>query len=177
MKFPDSNDGEKKSNLFIKMKSGDRIEGIFRGDPHIFHQHYYEGKYVDCHSSHDCALCGADEKRLFRFRINFITKQDDVLVAKIFQGNYGTFKDLKSMHENNYDLEETKVSITRTGEKQQTKYTILPVKNNGGLTAEHFKKIAALPLNALSKTKTQAPKVKDEPVEMPPFDENEDIPF
>lgn len=181
MKFPEHNQesGGGGTNVFIKMKDGDKIEGIFRGDPYVFHQHWVNNKSILCPGENQCPTCAAGEKAQFRFRLNFITKENDVLVAKIFEGNYGTFKDLREMHQNNYDLEETKVSVVRRGEKQQTRYNILPVKNNGGLTADHFAKIAKIPLNNLSKDKKSKQPKEDVPVSMPDFGDNEDadLPF
>lgn len=153
MKFPDlggNNSSGRAAGVFIKMKDGDRLQGIFKGDPHIFRQHWVSGRSHLCTGKDQCEHCKAGDKPKFRFRINFIVREDGVPVAKIFEQGYGVYKDLKEMHENSYELPETLVSISRSGEGTNTRYTIMPVKNNGGLKPAEFKNFDKIPLNQLS---------------------------
>lgn len=161
MKFPEvgnkSNGG--KSGLFIKLKDGDKVRGVFRGDPHIYRQHWVDNRSTICSGKDVCEICKAGEKPQFRFRLNLIVNEDGIYLAKIFDGNYPTYIDLKALHDSDYDLEQTLVTISRSGEKQQTKYVIMPVKDNGGLNKEKFTKINKIPLNDLSgKGEQEAPK-------------------
>jgi hypothetical protein len=169
MKFPDVGNGSSKgsqSNLFIRLKDGDRIKGIFKGDPFIYRLHWVGNRSIQCPGKEKCEHCAGGDKPKFRFKINFLTQEDSVWLAKIFEQGYGTFKDLKEMHENDYDLEKTQVVVSRSGEKQETRYRIMPAKEN--LKADEFKKIAAVPLNSLN----------DKVAEEPEQDANEsDIPF
>ena len=180
MNFPDvgggrSGSGGIDSSLFIKMKNGDKLNGVFRGEPKIFRVHWVNGRSSLCSGQATCQLCeGArvDEKlkAKFRFQLNFITKVDGVWMAKVFEGSYQTYKELKELHESDYNLEETAVSIKRDGEKTDTRYVVMPLKNNGGLKPADFKAVAALPLNQL---KEDAPDA-----EAPAAgDANEDVPF
>lgn len=136
--------------MFLKLKDGDKVSGVFMGDPAIFRQHWISGRSHLCTGKSECEHCKAGDKAKFRFRINFITKVDGVWLAKVFENGYGVYLDLKEMHESSYDLPTTLVILSRAGEKTETKYRVLPAKNNGGLTAENFKKLAAIPLNELS---------------------------
>jgi hypothetical protein len=158
MKFPEigGEKGQKSgpdSGLFIKLKAGEKVQGVFRGDPHIFKQHWVDNRSSKC-AGEGCEICERAKtndklKAKFRFYINFIVKIDGVLHAKIFEQSFGTFKDLKTLHESGYDLEQTLVSITRNGSGTDTRYLVLPVKDNGGLKADGFKKVHAVPLNEL----------------------------
>lgn len=174
MKFPEIGGGQgggKNAGLFVKLKDGERVMGVFRGDPSIFRQHWVDGRSSLCiGKAEGCERCAAGEKPKFRFRLNFLTKEDGIWIAKIFEGNYGTYKDLKEIHENNYSLPETLVTVSRSGEKQNTRYVIMPVKNNGNLKAADFQKLDKIPLNELS----ESPSTEAEAEE---GDANEDVPF
>jgi hypothetical protein len=175
MNFPDvgnnKNSGGPASGTFLKLGDGDKIQGVFQGDPHIFKQHWIGGRSVLCPGKAECEHCKANDKAKFRFRINFLTKVDGVWQAKVFEQGYGTYLELKEMHESAYELPTTFVTISRTGEKTDTRYRVLPVKDNGGLKPEHFKKLAAIPLNELG----EKPEGESEPAA---GDANEeDIPF
>lgn len=176
MKFPDIGGGERGGQsggggLYISLEDGKRIQGIFRGDPAIFHTHWFgKGRRpAKCVGKKTCEHCAAGNEAKFRFAINFITKEDGVWVAKIFEQGYLLLKKMKALHEGDYNLEETLVNVSRSGTELDTEYSVLPAKNNGGLKAADFKSIQAIPLNAL---KEDAPEASDAQ------DANEsDIPF
>jgi len=175
MKFPDvggvSRGGAGGSGgLYVRLADGERIQGVFRGSPSIFRLHWANRQSTRCEGKDRCALCQGGDKPKFRFAINFITKEDGVWVAKIFEQGYLLYKKLKDLHENDYNLEETAVNVSRTGEELETEYNVLPAKNNGGLTAKDFKAIAAVPLNRLSEEKPEDPADAS-------GDANEDVPF
>lgn len=176
MKFPEvsNNKGSGSgigSGVFLKLKDGEKIEGVFMGDPKIFRQHWIGGRSALCPGKAECEHCKAGDKSKFRFRINFMTKVDGVWMAKVFENGYGMYLDLKEMHEDAYDLPTTLVTLSRMGEKTETKYRVFPKKDNGGLKAPDFKKIAAIPLLELSEKPSEAAEVEDG------SDANDDIPF
>lgn len=141
--------------LFIKMKDGDRIQGVFRGDPKVQFVHWINSKPQKC-TGKECALCADGDKARMRFKLNFLMRENGVWIAKIFDGSGRTYYDLKELHESDYNLEETVVNVTRNGDGTDTRYTIMPAKNNGGLTAKDFKALAAIPLNSLSDREADA---------------------
>lgn len=150
MQFPNVDSGPKKegkSNLFVQLKNGDKINGVFRGDPRVFKSHWVNRTSLEC-SGDSCEVCHEDKPK-FRFQLNIVTKVDGVYMAKIFEGSFQTYIDLKGLHETGYNLEETAVTVSRIGEKTETRYSILPMPKNGGLTEADFKAIAAIPLNQL----------------------------
>jgi hypothetical protein len=175
MNFPEVKGGKGSggidSGLFLKLKDGDKVQGVFMGDPTIFRQHWIGGRSSACPGKAECEHCKAGDKAKFRFRINFLTKVDGVWLAKVFENGYGMYLDLKEMHENAYDLPTTLVALSRVGEKTDTKYRVFPVKDNGGLKAQDFKKIAAVPLNELSEKPSEDAAGDDA------SDANEDVPF
>lgn len=156
MKFPDAGGGKGSSGggggTFLKLKDGDRIKGVFRGDPAIFRQHFIKAdmKSYLCPGKADCSHCKAGDKSKFRFRLNFLTQEDNVWVAKVFEQGYGTYLELKEMHESEYDLPSSCVILSRSGEGTDTRYRVTPAKNNGGMTPADFKKLDAIPLNDLT---------------------------
>lgn len=168
MKFPDFNTGGPGGKAFVKLKDGESIKGVFRGDPHPFRQHWVENRGVFCPGK-SCPLCAEGEKSSFRFRINFVMQENGAWVAKVFEQGWTSYDYLKSMHESDYDLEKTLIKITRRGTGTDTSYSILPVPN-GTLKKPDVDAIAAVALHDLS------PKEKSEAAATPE-ESGEDIPF
>lgn len=124
MQFPaETNSGNKN---FLKLKNGETVTGIFRGQPYDFRIHWKEGRSMPCASF--CELCKKGDKPSFRFRINFIINENNVYTAKLFEQGKKVYEMMKNLNQD-YDLEKTIVKISRTGEKTSTVYSILPIPN------------------------------------------------
>lgn len=177
MHFPETGgDGGIDSKHFVKLKNDkDSIVGIFRGEPHLFRQHWINKRSFLCSENSECEHCKSKNKSTFRFRINFITKENNVYVAKVFEQGFTVYGLLKSLHETDYPLEKTVLRITRSGTGQDTTYTILPIPK-GEVTPELEKMLASVQLHDLGnleKTNGSEGPQGDTP---PPFSED-DIPF
>lgn len=128
---------------YIKLGDGETIEGVFRGEPHVFHVVWENGRSKDVPDSHPGAK--------MRFALNFLTRVNGTVVAKIIEGSGRMYFDLKSLSENGYDLEKTKVRITRTGtDFNNTRYTVLPLPN-GTITEDVEKHLSQIKLHVLDK--------------------------
>lgn len=127
------------SSLFLKLKDGDSITGIFRGENHEFHVKWENGK---SHLTNE-----HDQEGKPRFRLNFITKEDKRLVAKIWEFSVVVYNQLADLNEE-YPLETTKVKITRRGSGTDTVYSILPLLKEP-LTPAQIKEIESVSLNML----------------------------
>lgn len=166
MKFPSVGGEGSQAGLFVRLKSGEKVLGVFRGEPKIFRQHWVGGRSSVCVGKDTCELCQAADKPAFRFRLNFLTRTDGIWMAKIFEQGYGVYQDLKALHEADYNLEETMVSITRVGEGKDTRYGIIPMRGNASMTPEHFQALAKIPLNDLTpggKAEEKTPTPEHEP--------------
>lgn len=130
---------------FVKLKDRESIVGVFRGDPHDFRQHWVNNRSSICSGS-ECKLCADKNKNTFRFRVNFITKENEVYVAKVFEQGWTVYEQLKALHEGDYPLDKTIVRITRSGTGQQTTYTIIPVPK-GDITPDIEKKLSVVALH------------------------------
>jgi hypothetical protein len=171
MKFPSvegSGGSSSGGKLFVKLQKGGSVRGVFRGDPKVGRIHWPKGERSSPCPGGDCPKCASGDKSLFRFKINLITKDEGIWVAKIFENNYGVYQTLKELHEGGYNLEQTLVMISKSGEGKNTRYNVLPVANNGGLTAKDFANIAKIPLNELS---------AKEPVAEAAETQEDDLPF
>lgn len=145
MKFQATSGGSSKN--FVKLKSGDSVTGVFRGDPYDFKQHWSNQRSSLC-TGEACEKCKAGDKPGFRFRINFVTTENGAQVAKIFEQGWTVYDYLRTLNESDYDLEKHTVKITRNGEGTNTTYNIVPLAK-GALSAEQEKKIAKVELNKL----------------------------
>lgn len=165
MQFKSNPESKGGGSLFLKLSDGDAVQGVFRGDPHEYYQHWVGGKSVVC--NHPCAHCKAGDEAKFRFRINFVLKENGAFTAKIFETGAKLYRDLKELHEADYNLEETLVRLKRKGTKLDTEYSVIPSP----------KKIDAAALKALSavELKKLTPQDKEEDVQS--FEEFEPTPF
>jgi hypothetical protein len=149
------------SGNFLKLKDGESVQVVFRGNPYEFYVQWENGKATQCNA-------GARDAK-FRFRINAVVSENGVMVAKIFEQGAVVYNDLKELHAE-YGLETTKIKIKRNGSGTDTTYQILPLK--GDLTKEQVEKLQAVKLHDL------APKApQPEPSPLPPFDSDDEIPF
>jgi hypothetical protein len=105
------------SKNYLKLKDGEQVVGVFRGNPHEFYVLWKEGKAEPVPEG----TKGAS----FRFRINFITKENEMFVAKIFEQGATVYNQLKELHEE-HGLSETVVVIRRSGTEKKTTYNIMP---------------------------------------------------
>lgn len=122
-----SNERGIESKNFIKLNDGQEIVGVFRGDPFEFQDHWINNRSQECTGS-SCEHCKAGIKSGFKFRINFITKENNEYVAKIFERGWSVYKTLRKLHEGDYNLEKTIVKIKRIGStRQNTEYSVLPI--------------------------------------------------
>jgi len=107
--------------LYIRLKDGDSVEGVFRGVARDFHTVWKDGKTEEASEG----APGAS----FRFKMNLVLKENGVLVAKIFEGGWKVYEQLVTLEAAKYDLDRTTVLISRKGStKNDTKYTVMPVK-------------------------------------------------
>lgn len=170
MDFPELKQSAIKN--IMKMKAGESVTGVFRGEVYTFKSHW-NGSYSSACDGADCKFCANNNKPKTRFRLNFVTKENAVLVAKVFEQGYKTMQDLKELNKE-YPLEKHWVKITRTGNSaSDTKYTILPIKNSE-LTKAQEAEIAKIQLNILDPVSalgaSQAASATDAP-------EEDEIPF
>lgn len=131
MKFKTPTDHSQSSKNFLKLKkNGDAIIGVFAGEPYDFKQHWIENRAQLCPGA-GCTICSEGKKPGFRFRLNFITKDNEgKYIALIFEQGWTVYQTLAALHGNDYDLENTIVKITRNGEGQKTTYSIIPIPNH-----------------------------------------------
>jgi hypothetical protein len=114
MKFPQV---EPKSKTYLKLTDGSSVIGVFRGEIDIIYQVYENGRYKTVSST--------DANGIFRFNVNFIVKENGMLVAKIFQGNYHDFKTLEEIN-SQMSLDTTYIKLTQTGERQSKRISFTP---------------------------------------------------
>lgn len=157
--------GDGNGGVFLRFQDGESKIGVFRGEIHEFFQ-YWEGNKSQ--------VVSADHpKAKSRFRLNFVTKEDGVMKAFIFDFPTTVYNSLAELAEE-YDLEKTAVKITRRGIGKDTLYMIIPAKDQP--TPPQLKAIQALDLNILEHKDTQPAKVKNH---TPGADDNDDgdLPF
>lgn len=155
--------GDNSGGVFLRLKDGESVVGVFRGEIYEFYQIWENGKPQVVGKEHEGAKS--------RFRLNFIAKGE--LKPKIFEFGLTVYNQLAEIQED-YKVEETIVKITRRGTGTDTVYIIIPAKEQ--LTAAQIKKLDAVELNILEH------KQKNESVQGSRgnglgFDSDGDIPF
>ncbi len=168
MKFPRKETlNSSAGDTFLKFKDGESIVGIFRGEVYEFYQLWANGK--------SSLAAQGDAGAKPRFRLNFVTKDaSGAMAAKIFEFGVPVYSQLADINEE-YDLSQTAVKITRKGMGLDTVYSILPLLKQAP-TAAQLKIIAALPLKVLEHTGA-APSAPMPEHEFPGGDDGEEVPF
>ncbi len=146
MQFREESEGGGKN--FLKLKPGQSVRGVLRGDLYEFRQHWINNKGVAC-PGEGCAICAKGEKNSFRFRLNFVMRETEggPFVAKIFEQGWMVYAQLRELHKD-YPLPETVIKITRNGEGTNTTYVITPTKD--ALTGALAASVKSVPLLDLS---------------------------
>lgn len=156
------------SNNFVKLKDKESITGIFRGEIHEFFVKWVDGKSIEVPE-------GSPGSK-FRFRINFVVKEGASYVPKIFEQGQIVYEQLAQFHEE-YPLETTVFKITRNGEKLDTTYTLMPLRQ--AVTPETDAVLRQVKLNPLASKPSNAPPPMDDPPEFQdePMPDSEELPF
>lgn len=132
----DSNGGSKN---FLKLKDKESVTVIFRGEPHEF--------YIAWENNKSKIVEKGSPRAQFRFRINVILKENGTLVSKVWEQGATVYNMLRDFNEE-VDLEQTFLKISRNGEGKQTSYTLIPTTKTK-MTKELQAQIDAIPLQAL----------------------------
>lgn len=148
MKFKDNVESGADSKHFLKLKNHkDSAVGVFCGDPFEFKQHWMGNRSQVC-VGNGCDLCAKGNRPSFRFRVNFVIKENNIPVSKIWEQGSTVYGQLRVLNEQ-YPLEKNFMKITRNGTtKDDTSYSILPIPN-GAVNAEQKKMLGSVQLHDL----------------------------
>lgn len=161
MKFNKSpKEGGGSGNMFLKLKDGESVKVILRGDPYEFYSKWENGKSILSDES--------DRDARFRFRMNVVVREGNSYVAKIWEQGPTAYNTLKELIDSGYDLEKTILNIKRIGQELNTTYSILPTKFE--VTKEIEKEISKLDSHYLGHDVESGSKA-------PSMDTEEEIPF
>lgn len=100
--------------MFIRLKAGEEIVGAFRGEPRVLYKIYQDKTEYD----HKV------EGSTFRFKINFVVKEGDKWVAKIWESSATDGTKITAVKQE-YGLEDSLFKIRRDGQGKETVYHIL----------------------------------------------------
>lgn len=155
MKF--DQDPQTGSSEFLKIEPNQKVVGVFRGEPREFYAKFENNKSVECKSS--------DMGARFRCRLNFVTKSaEGEYIARIWEFGPTVYNQLKEINED-YQLENTVVSIKRNGEGLNTTYSVLPTPHK---VPESIDAVELKPLVSQAE-----PDMSNNP----PMPSDEDLPF
>lgn len=145
------------SGLFIKLKSGDSIDGVFVGEPYCYYQVFGEkAEHID-------SVPGSS----FRFKINVAVAQNGGFTMKILNGGLRMAKSIRKLT-SKVGFEQL-FQIEREGSgKDDTVYHIIPLGKLTPQQVEMVKKLKKLDLASQPTSSTPS-------FEPPPFDVEDDI--
>jgi len=180
MKFKEVSESNDLSKDFLRLKGEpgqDTAIGVCAGELYEFRAHW-NGKHDELCTGAKCERCKNNEKPRFRFRVNFIIKDESKnYVAKILELGWTVYSALSELNKE-YDIEKYLIKITRKGKgANDTEYFVTPVKD-GELNKEKLAIIAKIPLIDLTladQKKDDAPAV--DYGQETKFDASEEIPF
>lgn len=123
---------------YLKISDGQNATGVFRGEVYEFWQNWPKGGEKQVFNE---PTPGASS----RFKVNFVTNEDGKAVAKVWEFGLTVYNMLAEIGEN-FELDQTKVKISRRGSGKETQWIIIPL---GPLDAKGLKSVSAVPLNLL----------------------------
>ncbi len=148
MKFRDDiAEGNGPSN-FIKLKDGESINGICRGEPHE--------AWVTWENKVKSEVPEGTPGSKLNFKINFIVKEGTSYVAKVLEGGSQIYKQLAALSKE-WELDETVIIIRRDGTGIDTEYSVMPAPPKQQVTKEALEFIATVELNPLGVQIEQPP--------------------
>ncbi len=133
------------SSMFLKIKDGESVKGIFRGEPYEFFQVWENGRSRMVEPN--------NPEGKSRFRCNFIVQEDGKFVAKTFEFGLTVYNQMADINEE-YELETTKVKISRRGSGKDTEWSLLPLLKEP-IPPKVLKEIEAVQLNVLEQKPQQ----------------------
>jgi hypothetical protein len=135
--------------IFFKPDDGETVVLIPRGATYMFYSEY------DSKKASDKWFAGASK----RYRINVVLKENDRLVAKIWEFGVlvnNTWAELQEDTEKK-DIEGIAFKVTRRGLGKDTTYVIRELKEKEQPSPEKLKEIMAVPLHVLEHKDVAAP--------------------
>jgi hypothetical protein len=147
--------------VFIKLKDGDSVEGVFQGEPHCFYRIYGDKAMAE----HENYVEGSS----FRFKINMLVKEGDKFEPKILEQGTKLAKRIRK-YTQEYGMDYV-FKVEREGStKDNTEYHLFPKRAISASEKEELEKIELWPLEKKTKVETKS----DEP---PPFEPASDLEF
>lgn len=141
MKFKKESELPSSGGAFLKLKDGESVIGVFRGEVHEFYSKWENKKNF---------ICGPEDKDgKFRFRVNFVTQEPSgEWTSKILEQGKTFYLQLGDLNEE-CELKTTKVKISRKGSTiNDTSYAIVPTMKDL-LTSAQLKLVEATKLEDL----------------------------
>ncbi len=121
-----ANKHSQSGGTFIRLTNdGDKVVGVFCGDPHAREMHWTGDRYIECDSSKNCEHCKAGKRSKLRVMLNFYVIEEGQM--KIIEGGSGWFKNVMTIREK-YGLDNWSFEVQRHGSSgdPKTNYSILP---------------------------------------------------
>ena len=146
--FPTLKELENNSNQtnILKLKPGEEIKGLFRGNSFKFFQHWIPGQKqpILCGKTNGdhCFQCEQGAKVTPRFKVNFLLNENGKIKPMIFEQGMGTLRDLAALNEMT-PLDKSYVKIRRTGSGKDTRYPIIILQQ---VAPDVLKKIESIKL-------------------------------
>lgn len=147
---------------FLKLGDGEHVYCVLRGDIKVSYSRWTGSTYEPAKKG--------EEGASMRFKVNAIVAEDKKPVAKILEGGGHLYFDLKGINDE-YPLEDTMIKITRTGVKQNTRYTVIVAGPKAQPDEKTMAAIKAVQLLSLE------PKGSVQTDDVPAFDDEDGPPF
>lgn len=163
MKFTEEpSGGSGGASKYLRLSDGDVVYCILKGEIKTSYQKWTGSTYEPAKKGEQGAS--------LRFKVNAVVFEDKKPVAKILEGGGHLYFDLKNINEE-FPLETTMIKITRTGVKQNTRFTVSVAGPKAQPDEKTMKTIEQLELHSLeSKAQVQT-------TDVPSFDDSDDVPF
>lgn len=153
------------SSKYIRLKDGESVTGILRGEIYEFHIKWVNGKSV--------VVDEKDPEAKHRYKINMVVPEEGKFVAKVLEFGSMLYDHLYELSLN-MNLEKTKLKLSRKGTGTDTTYIPVPL---GPIEEKTLTQLSGVELNILNVQKSE-PK-HEEPPDFGPMPDllNDELPF
>ena len=132
---------------FIKLKDGESVSGILRGELNETFVLWEAGKSREVPE-------GTPGAKL-RFKVNMVIKEGSSYVARILEGGQLMYKQLAQLAED-YELDATVIKVSRSGTGLDTEYAVIPAPPKAQVAKEAMAFIETLELHELGEKPAQS---------------------
>lgn len=144
------------TQFIYHINEGDKLVCCLKGDPIFVLEHFDQKtkKRIACTGDENCPACADGDTPKQAFMINCVVAENDKAETKVLKLGGMHFDVFAKFEEDFGDILTQVIKVTRTGNKSQTRYYVVPAKNPPQILMDVASGKTPVSLKDISKFKT-----------------------